>query len=36
MRLPPLPPGARFADVYDIVLLVDNREQVCEHAPQGV
>ena len=26
-RLPPLPPGARFADVYDVVLLVDNREQ---------
>ena len=22
-----LPPGARFADVYDVVLLVDNREQ---------
>lgn len=26
-RLPPLPTGARFADVYDVVLLVDNREQ---------
>lgn len=28
VRLPPLPPGACFADIYDIVLLVDNREQV--------
>lgn len=28
VRLPPLPPGACFRDVYDITLLVDNREQV--------
>jgi hypothetical protein len=36
VRLPPLLPGARFADVYDIVLLVDNREQVRQTALQGV
>ncbi len=28
VRLPPLPPGACFRDVYNITLLVDNREQV--------
>jgi hypothetical protein len=28
-RLPPLPPGQRFADVYDVMLLIDQREQYC-------
>lgn len=36
MRLPPLPQGARFADIYDIVMLVDNREQVGLRAAQSV
>ena len=34
-RLPPLPPGARFADVYDVVLLVDNREQFGSRGSQS-
>lgn len=29
IRLPPLPPGMRFESAYDVVLLIDNREQVC-------
>lgn len=28
IRLPPLPPGMCFSEAYDVVLLVDNREQV--------
>ncbi|KAK9831459.1 hypothetical protein WJX81_007468 [Elliptochloris bilobata] len=27
IRVPPLPPGARFADVYEVVLVLDHREQ---------
>jgi crossover junction endonuclease MUS81 len=34
VRLPPLPAGVPFAQEYDIVLLVDNREQFA-HGPSG-
>ena len=35
VRLPPLPPGVPFAQEYDIVLLVDNREQFAHGATGG-
>jgi hypothetical protein len=27
LRLPPLPPGTRFGQMYDVVLLLDNQER---------
>jgi hypothetical protein len=35
VRLPPLAPGAAFSTEYDIVLLVDNREQFAHGATGG-
>ncbi|KAF6260853.1 hypothetical protein COO60DRAFT_838915 [Scenedesmus sp. NREL 46B-D3] len=32
LRLPPLPPGRCFADVYDLLLLIDQREQYGRYA----
>ena len=32
IRLPPLPPGSSFAEAYDVVMLLDNREQFARDA----
>lgn len=34
-RLPPLPPGRRFSDEYEVVLLVDGREQYSRTTANG-
>lgn len=35
MRLPPLPPGVPFGQEYDVVLLIDNREQFAHGVAGG-